>query len=518
MPRIGSFRRTGSLRHQAVLLNIPMPGFVATVGSAQKRSSIIGAAPLASNKLTMPNSLCVILVPFSAPAQNPPPNVEYTSNAVDLGLRGDLTVNPSTRAVEIQITVGAYPGRAGFDVPITMSYSSKVHRIKYEGYNPGHYTSSGQPIGDGYTLVSDRFAEFSSGGWTSSVGFPVQDYSAQGERYDMDGKAVGTDGQCVIQTDSPPTFYPCLTVDRILFRMPDGSTHELRSTDQPRFPNDPLLDNYYSVDGARMRYQSSTQTLFMADGAHYLLGANPKYIDRNGNVLTPNADTLGRPISNPPLSSITGDFPYSLPGVGGSINYTFKWRYLDDPGVLTSPQPLQYVADSRCAPGTGSYSPHLFLSDPIGTHTCIVNGDALFRPVILYQILLPTGQAYTFTYNIYGEIDKVVLPTGGYERYEYAQVGPLTTNMQAPYLQANRGITRRYVSASGLPADEVTWQYSGGGGSITITAPDGSLRAVAFAQARRPGSMRTPVGIVYPPPSASAPCAGAASRDAVTSW
>src|SRR5204862_8240592 len=47
MPRIGSFRRTGSLRHQAVLLNIPLPGFVATLGRGQKRSSIIGAAPLA---------------------------------------------------------------------------------------------------------------------------------------------------------------------------------------------------------------------------------------------------------------------------------------------------------------------------------------------------------------------------------------------------------------------------------------------------------------------------------------
>jgi len=52
--------------------------------------------------------------------------------------------------------------------------------------------------------------------------------------------------------------------------------------------------------------------------------------------------------------------------------------------------------------------------------------------------------------------------------------------MRNPYLQGNRGITRRYVSASGLPADEVSWQYSGGGGSVNITAPDGSLTALSM--------------------------------------
>ncbi len=378
-------------------------------------------------------------------------------------------------------------------MPIAINYSSKVHRIKYEAYNPGIYDYNGVPIGNGYTLVSDRFAEYSSAGWTSSVGFPVQDYSAQGEKYDMFGRAVGPDGTCVIQTsDPPPTFYPCLTIDRILFRMPDGSTHELRSSDQPRFPNDPILDNYYSVDGSRMRYQSSTQTLFMADGSHYFLGSNPQHVDRNGNTIT-NTDTLGRPILNPPMAGTglnggtPGDYSYSLPGVGGfAINYTFKWRYLDDPGVLSSPQPLQYIADSRCAPGNGSYSPHLFLSDPIGTRTCIVNGDGLFRPVVLYQIVLPHDPAnpnpptYTFTYNIYGEIDKVSLPTGGYERYEYAQVDPLVTDMRIPYAQGNRGITGRHVSASGSPADEISWQYSGSGGSVSITAPDGSLTALSM--------------------------------------
>lgn len=97
--------------------------------------------------------------PVPVLGQNPAPNVQYTNKTVDLGLRGNLTVNPSTLGLEIQIPLGSYPGRAGLDVPIAISYSSKVHNIKYYAYNPGHYTSSGVPIGDGYTMVLDRFAE-----------------------------------------------------------------------------------------------------------------------------------------------------------------------------------------------------------------------------------------------------------------------------------------------------------------------------------------------------------------------
>jgi hypothetical protein len=103
-----------------------------------------------------------IFYPLVIRAQNPSPNVQYTNRAVDLGLRGNLTVNPSTRAVEIQIPFGSYAGRAGVNVPISISYSSKVHRIKYEAYNPGQYGSNGVPIGNGYTMVTDRFAEYSS--------------------------------------------------------------------------------------------------------------------------------------------------------------------------------------------------------------------------------------------------------------------------------------------------------------------------------------------------------------------
>ena len=434
-------------------------------------NSITQIEPTASITRTvsarMRNNSCVVLalliwcaLASSASAQN----IQYNQKSVDLGLRSDLKVNPSSRAVEMQIPLGSYEGRAGVNVPITILYSSKVWRVGYQGYNQGPLDTGGQPTGNGYVIASAQYAEHSRGGWTSSVGFPVIDNYSTSEGYNQFGNP--SSGNC--------SSSGCFSVDRLLVRMQDGSTHELRSSDQPYdAANPPQLPNdLYAVDGSRLRYQRSTGTLFMPDGSRY---NGSQYTDRNGNTLTANgnglADTLGRNIPSIPLSVIAGDYPYALPGMNGT--YTFEWRNLGDTGVLTSSQPLQYFAGSGCPPGTGTNNPHLFSSS---LDTCIANASSVFNPVVLYRIVLPTGQAYKFTYNIYGEIDKVQLPTGGYERYEYAQILPIST-MSVPYSQANRGITNRWVSASGLAADEVQWHYGdlGVSGTVTILAPDLTL-------------------------------------------
>jgi hypothetical protein len=194
---------------------------------------------------------------LQALAQNSP-NIQYTKNGTDSKLRGELMVNPSTLALEFQLPIATYPGRSGVNVPVTISYSSSVWRIAYQYYNPGHYTSSGQPIGDGYTVVAAMYAEHSRAGWSSSVEFPVVDTWSNNEAYDMNGSPTGN--TCTLG---------CYVVDRVLVRMPDGSTHELRSSDQPIATPFTPPDDLYVVDGSRMRYQRSTQTLFMPDGSRY---------------------------------------------------------------------------------------------------------------------------------------------------------------------------------------------------------------------------------------------------------
>ncbi|MCO6512692.1 MAG: hypothetical protein J5I65_18060 [Aridibacter famidurans] len=51
-----------------------------------------------------------------------------TEANADKILKGNGRVNPSTLAMEIDLPLGKYPGR-GINVPISISYSSKVWRM-----------------------------------------------------------------------------------------------------------------------------------------------------------------------------------------------------------------------------------------------------------------------------------------------------------------------------------------------------------------------------------------------------
>jgi RHS repeat-associated protein len=403
------------------------------------------------------------------------PNIQFNKKSVDGGDRGSVRVNPSTLALELEIPLASYPGRAGLNVPVTLSYSSKAWRVEYIAYIPGHFSSSGNPLNDGYTRVEARFGEYSAGGWTSSIGFPVLDNTLLSEFYDGAGNSKSTGG-CFGSNNPTGLDAFCYKVDRMLVRMPDGSTHELRSSDQPFDPvNHVDATDLYAVDGSGMRYNRTDQILYMSDGSRYLLTTGD-YVDRNGNRLHYTGsgwtDTLGRTINPPPLANAPGTYTYSPPGMSGQ--YTFVWKRLGDPGVLTTTQPLKNVADTGCPIGNGSFSSHLFVSDVFNSRTCIQNADQVFNPVVLYQIQLPTGRSYTFTYNEYGEIDKVVLPTGGYERYEHALASQLNS-FRAPYTQANRGVINRFVSTGAAGAAEDHWSYTPSSGKVSVTAPDNTL-------------------------------------------
>jgi hypothetical protein len=337
-------------------------------------------------------ALLTFLGASSNTAAGQTPNILFNKPSVDAGDRGRLVVNPSTLALELEIPLGTYPGRAGLSLPVTISYSSKVWRVDYNSYVPGHLSSNGDPLNDGYTRVVAQFGEYSSAGWTSSLGFPVLDTTLLSEYYDGSGKSKSTGG--CIGSDNPTGLDAfCYKVDRILVRMPDGSTHELRSSDQPFDPvNHTEATDLYAVDGSRMRYNRTDNILYMPDGSRYLL-ATGDYVDRNGNRIHYTGsgwtDTLGRTIGAPPLTNVPGTYTYSLSGMSGQ--YVFVWKRLGDPDVLTATQPLKHVADTGCPIGNGSFSSHLFESDIVGSRTCIQNADHVFNPVVLYQIQLPTG-------------------------------------------------------------------------------------------------------------------------------
>jgi RHS repeat-associated protein len=211
-----------------------------------------------------------------------------------------------------------------------------------------------------------------------------------------------------------------------------------------------------------------------------------QYVDRNGNTLTYNTttsqwtDTLGRTIKAIPLSNGTaGDVDYLMPGVGGvDQKYILRWKHLGDSGVLTTPQPLRFKGRYKYTWTAQTISPYLFsgvLSDRI-----VDDGTpgSEFNPIVLAEIILPNSQSsnvlsYKFTYNVWGEVEKVSLPSGGYERFEYASV-PSISDINVPYTEGNRGAIKHWISATGNAVDEVQWTYASTGTVTSVTNPSGS--------------------------------------------
>ncbi|MCA1632977.1 MAG: hypothetical protein LC802_04450 [Acidobacteria bacterium] len=404
-------------------------------------------------------------------AQGGSPNLQHTKNTPDLGLRGELKVDPSTLGMSIQIPLGGYPGRAGTGKSLGLYYNSKVWRIEFDDYVNGNMSNCSNPeeveVGiECYTTTRALYAEKSVAGWTFGGAFPTIEYGD--ERYDSDGRA------CCNGDPNLGKYIPRMTV-----RFPDGSTHELRRGDAPLTGADPLTGTYHSVDSSRMKFLGTSPgagTLYLPDGSRYEFAnwAATRYVDRNGNVLTAQMDTLGRQVFAPTFhNSFAHTETRSIPGVGGSLmSYTFDLRELGsvgvlEPDMLTGGVPaLRRIGDSDKF-GNNVYAASLFTSV---SGNRLIN-PSIFNPVVLHRIVLPDGSAYTFTYNEYGEIARVVYPMGGSERYRYAFVQPLAV-MDAPYSQANRGVLEKRVSATGSAADEVKWLYGSSGTTVTTFAPD----------------------------------------------
>lgn len=413
------------------------------------------------------------------------------------GQSAEFTQNKGgNRAVTLEVPLANYPGR-GASVPVNLNYSSAgLWRIGF---------INTVPMGSSVwrAVTEGIYAEHSTAGWTTSLDVPKVEWPKQNDIFWYTGKAYPRG------TVPPFTF----RVANLFMHMPDGSTHEMRKTDTVYADGGfvDMVGTFYSVDGSRLRYDSTGQhtgTLFLPDGGRYILSSSTvQYIDRNGNTMNYNVnarqwtDTMGRTLNMPwPANPGPGDYTYSVPGVNGSSKiYTIRFASLS--GALTPDAQGQfpamkaagdyYLPDPNSMPTGPSGGNHpqpvsgatLFTSgysDPEETSQSYVyvvgrgqSGSNAFNPTVLSEIILPTGQSYKFTYNIHGELTKVIYPTGAYQRYSHGTVFPLTF-MTFPYPQGNRGMSTRTLSPSGTGSDEAQWTYSPTNNPMTVTAPDGT--------------------------------------------
>ncbi|HEY8184512.1 MAG TPA: hypothetical protein VIF64_00500, partial [Pyrinomonadaceae bacterium] len=423
----------------------------------------------------------VVLVPSVLLAQEK----QYTENKVDQAVRSEARIDPSTLGMSLEIPLAGAPGRAGTSLSSVVRYSSKQWRLKYSGGVQG-------PI-NYFTWTRPKFSENSMAGWTSSLDAPWIEYTGREQRFDENGGPMSDNPQ------DPYNGEVCF-IPRIHLHLPDGSSSELRKSDTPQCfiitnPQPDFTGTFYSTDGSRVRFDADSGVLYLPDGGRYLFGAEqtvPRYnteqvtgrwatqsIDRNGNTInysfTSVTDTLGRTYANPLAANPSvGNQIYNVPGVGGQLSYTLVWDNLAN--ALSNPSdPLRYTSNLKCVPPNvyQSVSPSLYSSANL---TKVCADDSVFNPVVLRQVILPNNRSYQFKYNVFGEIDKIIYPTGGYERFLYDSIAPISSN-RVPYAQANRGVVERWVSASGDGTDEAHWQYSAGGlpYMTSITAPNGTL-------------------------------------------
>jgi hypothetical protein len=355
-------------------------------------------------------ALSLLISPTLSRAQS----IQYTQNKPDQAMRSAMRVDPSTLGLSIEVPIAGYPGRGGTSVPINLSYSSKQWRIDF-------YDTFLSGTGSPRTESRPRFSEWAKGGWTSSADIPAIDWIGHSECYNGDGTGV---------CETYSTYY----INRIRVRMPGGSSHELR-IDDTLTNTLTYAGTYYSVDGSNLRYEAtsiSDGTLYLPDGSRYLLLPSTTgyhYIDRNGNTLSYNAtnrqwtDTQDRVLDIPlPASPSATTYTYNLPSTTSTpVSYSVRWSTLAN--ALTNPgDELRYKTNMIFGAGETwtPRSPALFDGD--GENRLYDDqgfpASEKFNPMVLAEIVLPNGQHYLFTYNVWGEITKVIYPTGAYERFD----------------------------------------------------------------------------------------------------
>ncbi len=461
------------------------------VGFSKIKERCSSMSSLTSFSLRKTFNLLVLLFSFLAATPSAYAQAaQYTAGKADQTLKGSGRINPATNAMEFTLPLGNYPGR-GISVPITLSYSSKLWHMDY-------VSSSVSNTGNCFSLSVATFGDQSASGWTTSLRIPYIEY--KNEPYDVEGNVYRDDVDLACNPRGGGTSFIQRYVKRILLHLPSGETHELRATDTIQGTAS-FEGTFYSVDSSNIVYvQDTANNIFrakMPDGSYYDFNGTThlgtRYTDRNGNYTEFHsgtytngywADTLGREIPVPigqaaPTSA--GTQTYEIPGLGGQnpIEYTLHWKQLKgstagESALTDFNDSLRYYSNYSFANNTWqTRSPGTYLFE--GEYSSrITPTDDQFNPILLTEVELPTGGSYKFSYNVWGEIDRIEYPTGGVETFSYDTV-PANAFLDGPYDLANRGVVNRKVYESSTDSTPYEWTYSfPSNGSRHVTNPDGT--------------------------------------------
>ncbi len=176
--------------------------------------------------------------------------------------------------------------------------------------------------------------------------------------------------------------------------------------------------------------RSVTGVLTFRDGTRYRFdGSNVTWIeDRNGNRVSftytsaPNYGLQGQRGSG--VSTVTD-------GMGRVITVTYGTNanpcdQINFTGQSGTPRAIKICfanLGSRLASGMTPASDYVLASPPVLFADSGVTDSGTYDQMEVSEVVLPNAQEYNFYYNRYGEVARVVLPTGGHFDYLHSCVG-----------------------------------------------------------------------------------------------
>ena len=406
--------------------------------------------------------------------------------------------------MELSIPLPSYRGRGAASLRNVLNYSSKV----WGNTTPTNYTTTAGAFSRMYIMYAER----SSSGWTSSLGVPQLDTTV--EAYTEGGLGWAYDPELNVNNDFNISY-----IRRLRIIMPDGSVHEMRADDGSHnygtatSPGngvtyaDQFGRSFLSVDGSRLRLEFTHSgneyhnTLYMPDGSRYVdlvegHYGSTTYYDVNGNQMIYTVgngeaywtDSMGRTIPDPiarglqSLPPTSGIKTYTYPTISGGVAQDIQlvWEPLSN-----QQSDLAYLSPVYCDGGATPQIPSdadSMFTTP-GGRFAVCGSQYKFNAVVLTAVKLPNETQYSFHYNTFGEIDRIDYPSGGYERFEYAQAAPVAASGDISFDQFNRIVTDRYISEDGTNESEIHWHYeiqkettlyTSGPYHVKTFAPDGT--------------------------------------------
>lgn len=270
--------------------------------------------------------------------------------------------------------------------------------------------------------------------------------------------------------DNTAVFTQSLT--RITFTVPDGTEYELRDVLTNGRPNSNANCNYstpvsrgtvfVTADGSATTFISDNTiydqvvapgglgafdvsgVLLLRDGTRYRvdLGRITWIRDRNGNKVTFDYDANDRVVT------ITDSLKRTLDIVYASGTTTYDQITFKGSGGATRTIRVNYsVMSAVLYSGTTKTYRQLF-PELSGAST-----TSVFNPNVVSSITLPNNQQYQFRYNSYGELARVVLPTGAAYEYDYTGGGQYSSGTSCCSLDGAptiyRLVTERRVYSDG---------------------------------------------------------------------